>query len=70
MAAVCMPIGSIAGEEDDAVQGGKGWYLEAIEGLLGVGLVGLLHQLCHLLSCAALALLICWIYPVAHTHAC
>ena len=33
-----------------------------------MGLVCLLHQLCHLLSCAALALLICWIYPVKHTH--
>ncbi len=45
-----------------------GLYLETIESLLGVGLVGLLHQLCHLLRCAALALFVCWVYPVKHTH--
>lgn len=35
-----------------------GAYLDSLEGLLGVSLVGLMHQLTHLLRVALLALLV------------
>ena len=42
-------------------------YLESLQSLLGVSLVGLMHQLSHLLRTACLTLLVHWIYPAPHT---
>ena len=45
-------------------------YLETLESLPGVGLVGLVHQLSHLLWAARLTLLIYWVYPAPCTPTC
>ena len=43
------------------VKGGP--HLESLQSLPGVGLVGFVHQLSHLLGAARLTLLIYWVYP-------